>query len=111
MSPTALRLRFSSLNEHKFRHNFDSLTPFCVCGMDNEDNVHFLLHCLQFHLMRQNLLDELFHIPGLILSLDYKPLCELLLFANTQRNVASNRKILEATICSVKNTKRFSNAN
>ena len=40
-----LRVRFSSLNEHKFRHNFDSLTPSCACGIENENNEHFLLHC------------------------------------------------------------------
>ena len=42
---TKLCLKFSMLNEHKFRHNFDSLTPFCTCGNDIEDNEHFLLHC------------------------------------------------------------------
>ena len=99
------------LNEHKFRHNFDSLTPLCACGIENEDNEHFLLHCPQFHLMRQNLFGQLYHIPGLILNLDDKPLCELLLFGDTQLNVASNRKILEATISFIKDTKRFSNTN
>ena len=108
---TKLRVRFSLLNEHKFRHNFDSLTPLCACGIENEDNEHFLLHCPQFHLMRQNLFGQLYHIPGLILNLDDKPLCELLLFGDTQLNVASNRKILEATISFIKDTKRFSNTN
>ena len=108
---TKLRVRFSLLYEHKFRHNFDSLTPLCACGIENEDNEHFLLHCPQFHLMRQNLFGQLYRIPGLILNLDDKPLCELLLFGNTQLNVASNRKILEATISFIKDTKRFSNTN
>ena len=40
---TKLRLKFSVLNAHKFRHNFDSLTLFCTCGNDIEDNEHFLL--------------------------------------------------------------------
>ena len=46
---TKLRLRFSLLNEQKFRHGFDSLTPLCACGMDKEDNEHFFLHCPQCH--------------------------------------------------------------
>ena len=50
-------------------------------------------------------------MPGLILNLDDKPLCELLLFGDTQLNVASNRKILEATNFFIKNMKRFSNTN
>ena len=53
----------------------------------------------------------MYHIPGLILNLDDKPMCELLLFGDTQLNVASNRKILEATISFIKDTKRFSNTN
>ena len=38
-------------------------------------------------------------------------LCELLLFGDTQLNVARNRKILEATISYIKNMKRFANTN
>ena len=34
-----------------------------------------------------------------------------MLFGDTQLNVASTRKILEATISFIKNTKRFSNIN
>ena len=52
-------------NEHKFRHNFDSLTPFCACGNDMEDNEHFLLRCPQFDVMRQDLFGRLSEIPGL----------------------------------------------
>ena len=42
---TKSRLKFSVHNENKFRHNFDSLTPFCACGANKEDNNHLLLHC------------------------------------------------------------------
>ena len=44
------------------------------------------------------------------LALDDEPLCELLLFGDPRFSVASNSKILEATISFIKNTKRFSNA-
>ena len=37
-------------------------------------------------------------------------MCELLLFGDPQLNAVSNRKILEATISFIKNTKRFSNS-
>ena len=66
---TKLRLRFSVLNEHKFRHNFDSLTLFCACGNDMEDNEHFLLHCPQFDVMRQDLFGQLSDILGLNIDL------------------------------------------
>ena len=46
---TRLRLGFSHLNEHKFRHNFqDSLNPLCLCSLEIEDTIHYLLHCQYF---------------------------------------------------------------
>ena len=81
---TKLRLRFSVLNEHKFRQNFDSLTPFCACGNDMEDNEHFLQHCPQFDVMQQDLFGQLSVIPGLNIDLDDKPLCDLLLFGDSK---------------------------
>ena len=38
---TKLRFKFSPLNEYKFRHNFESLSPICMCNTDIEDNEHF----------------------------------------------------------------------
>ena len=46
---THLRLGFSHLNEHKFRHNFqDCLNPLCLCSIEIEDTIHYLLHCQYF---------------------------------------------------------------
>ena len=42
---TRLRVNFSPLNEHRFRHNFDCLSPICICGTGKEDNEHYLLNC------------------------------------------------------------------
>ena len=33
---TKLRVHFSALNEHRFKHAFDCLSPVCFCGKDNE---------------------------------------------------------------------------
>ena len=36
-----LRLRFSDLREHEFRHNFpDTLNPLCSCSLKTEDAEH-----------------------------------------------------------------------
>ena len=32
---TKLRIEFSKLNEHRFRHNFDCVSPFCYYGMED----------------------------------------------------------------------------
>ena len=41
---TRLRLNFSHLNEHKFRHGFkDTVDPMCKCGLETKTTIHFLL--------------------------------------------------------------------
>ena len=43
---TETRLKFSHLNEHKFRHNFkDAPTPMFDCGSETETTDHFFLRC------------------------------------------------------------------
>ena len=65
---TKLRVKFSPLNEHKFRHNFDSTSPVCACNSGIEDNEHYLLHCPICDQMRNGLLGHLWDIPGLELG-------------------------------------------
>ena len=46
---TRLRLGFSRLCEHKFRHGFrDILNPLCPCDIETETTAHYFLHC-QIH--------------------------------------------------------------
>ena len=45
---TRLRVKFSPLKEHRSRHNFEYLSPECICGAAIEDIEHYLLHCPQF---------------------------------------------------------------
>ena len=41
---TRLRLQFSHLNEHKFRHGFsDTVNAMCRCIIELESTEHFLL--------------------------------------------------------------------
>ena len=49
---TRLRVEFSDLTSHGFKHNFLCSSPFCSCQTRIEDNQHFLLHCLQFTVQR-----------------------------------------------------------
>ena len=44
-----LRLNFSQLNEHIFRHNFwNTINPFCLCNAEPETASHYLLRCPLF---------------------------------------------------------------
>ena len=46
---TCLRLGFSHLNEHRFRHNLqDCMNPLCSCSLEIEDTSHYVLHCHHF---------------------------------------------------------------
>ena len=41
---TRLRVGFSHLREHKFKHNFqDTLNPLCPCSLEAEDTYHFFM--------------------------------------------------------------------
>ena len=103
-----LRLSFSGLNEHRFKHNFDCLDPVCLCGIANEDSEHFLLHCPIFEEARRDLLGSLSDIPGLdIAGLDTQSLCHLILFGNPDLTLIANRMIMEAAINYIKATKRL----
>ena len=43
---TRLRLQFSHLNKHKFRHGFgDTINAMCACGSEVETTEHFFVCC------------------------------------------------------------------
>ena len=43
---TRLRLGFSHLRYHKFKHSFlDAVDPLCSCNTAFENTVHYFLHC------------------------------------------------------------------
>ena len=46
---TRLRVGFTHLNEHKFRHNLqDCMNRLGSCSLEIEDKLHYLLHCHHF---------------------------------------------------------------
>ena len=55
---TRLRLQFSHLNEHKFRHG-DIVSPMCPCNAENEDTEHFLLRCYFCYIQRFELFNNI----------------------------------------------------
>ena len=93
---------FSSLNEHRFRHNFDGFRAMCGCGAAREDTEHYLLHCLQFSVLRQHLLGEVSDVGYDVARMSSKYLCHLLLYGKPIGGIFVNRISLEATISSIK---------
>lgn len=55
---TRLRLNASSLKAHRFSFGHIE-SPQCLCGYKNEDTTHFLLHCPQYDIAREELYDSL----------------------------------------------------
>ena len=105
---TKLRVKFSDLNEHKFRHNFDCVSPMCDCGQANEDNEHFLLHCPLYDNIRQDLFGHLEDILEFSVSrMDSNSLCNLLLFGKPELGASVNKLIIEETNHFLENTKRL----
>ena len=57
---TRLRLQFSHLKEHKFRHGFgDTASPMCGCNAEIEDTEHFLLRCHFYSIQRFELFNNI----------------------------------------------------
>ena len=57
---TRLRVRFSHIKEHKFRHNFqDAINPLCCCGNLAESTTHFFLHCTHFSNQKLALINKI----------------------------------------------------
>ena len=108
---TQLRVGFSKLNFHKFKHNFrDTINPMCPTSDGVEDTEHFLLLCPSFDVQRQDLLAEIVELlrPFLqITDLSNDVLVKLLLYGDQDLSYDLNRKILELTLRYIHETGRF----
>ena len=55
---TRIRLAFSRLCYHKFKHGFlDAIDPPCSCSTGIENTVHYFLYCPNFSTVRNTLLN------------------------------------------------------
>ena len=105
---TRLRIWFSHLKEHKFRHNFqDSIDPMCSYKSDIETTAHFLLHCPNFNTQRQTLFDKIATIDANILIENENNIINILLFGKPNSEDRFNKQILNAFIEFILSTERF----
>ena len=75
---TRLRLGFSHLNEHKFRHNVQNcLNPLCSCSLEVETANHYFLHCHYYSDIRKTFLDTVKEITNKCLSDSSDEICNL----------------------------------
>ena len=105
---TRLRLGFSHLPEHKFRHNFtDSLNPLYSCFLEIESTLHFFLHCQNYTTLRRALMTDLKNINDAIMSLNESDLLHVMLYGSKKFDNSMNISILTATIKFIKDTGRL----
>ena len=105
---TQLRVEFSDLRYHRYRHNFHCTSPTCLCQTGIEDNEHFLLHCPRFSLQRRPLLQLASNSADVdIMRLSSNELTNVLLYGYSKFTVLMNRTIIEATLKYIKSTGRF----
>ena len=106
---TRLRLGFSHLNEHRFRHNFQNcLNPLCSCSLEVEDTVHYLLHCHNFRHHRLNLINSVNALSDNFETFSDNSKKDILLYGDSRLDGNKNKLILEETITYIRNTERFS---
>ena len=80
---TRLRLGFSHLCEHKFKHNFrDRLNLLCSCSIEVEPTSHYFLLCHSFDVLRATLMNDLSNIDSDLLTLRDENFTNILLYGN-----------------------------
>ena len=106
---TRLRLEFSHLNEHRFRHNFEEcVNPLCSFSLKTEDTEHYLLHCHHFTPLRINLMNSVNSVLYNFESLSDIDKKEILLYGDPRIDNNKNKIIVEATLNYIKVSERFS---
>ena len=105
---TRLRLSFSHLHEHKFRHGFkDTLNPLCSCSIEAKTTTHYFLRCHFHGSIWATLMNDLE-----IILIPFSTVCDnnlisLLLYGDDTFDETKNRKILMSTIRFIKDSQRF----
>ena len=89
---TRLRLGFSHLNEHMFRHNLqDCMSPLCSCSLEIEDTSHYLLHCHHFSQYRIDFMNIVKSIFENFESLSDNVKKDILLYGNSRLHGNKNK--------------------
>ena len=104
-----LRVGFSHLKDHKFRHNFqDTIDPFCNCSTNAiETTEHYLLQCSDYSTQRSTLFDDLNKASINVLPYNAACLTRTLLFGNSSLSNSDNHTVITLVINYILQTRRF----
>ena len=106
---TRLRLQFSHLKEHKFRHGFgDTVSPMCGCNAEIEDTEHFHLRCHFYSIQRFELFNNINKVDHSFTQLDTKKQVNILLYGYPpNKSNALNQDIIKFLINFLKKSGGF----
>ena len=94
-----LRLQFTHLKEHKFRHGFnDTVNPMCPCGTDVETTEHFPLRCHCFSTQIFELFDYLYRLDPPFPKLNTKEKVAYLLYGSRSNSSSLNKDVIKFVI-------------
>ena len=89
-----LRLEFSHLLYHKFKHGFlDAVDLLCICSSAIENTVHYFLHFPNFSTVRNTFLNEIAIADGSIIGQDKIKILNNFLCGNPTYSVNDSRLI------------------
>ena len=92
---TRLKLNFSHLNEHNFRHNFnDAINPVCNCGAATERTIHYPLRCQLYLVQRAELFNAVYKFDSTLQNSFEDQLLTLLLYGSEKFALNFNKEII-----------------
>ena len=104
---TRIRLGFSHLCSHKFKHGFlDAADPLCSCSTAIENTVHYFPQCPNFSTARNTFFDETTIVDRSIIDQDEIKIIQTFLYGNPTYSI-NDKLILDASIKYILETKRF----
>ena len=109
---TRLRIAFSHLKEHKFRHNFqDSIDPMYSCSNGIETTIHFFLHFTNNNnnTQRKTLFDKITTIDANIFTENKDSIINTLLYGKHYSENSLNIAMLNVSVELILSTVRFNN--
>ena len=105
---TRLKLVFSHLCYHKFKHGFlDVVDLLCSCSTAIKNTVYYFPHCPNFSTARNTFLNEIAIVDRSIIDQDDIKIIQTFLYGNPSYSVNDNKLILDASIKYILETKRF----
>ena len=105
---TRLRLGFSHLRYHKFKHGFlDAIDPLCSCSTIRGNTAHYFPHCPNLSTVRNTFLNEITIVDRSIIDQDEIKIIQTFLHGNSNYSVIDNKLILDGSIRYILETKRF----